>query len=137
MRLVPVILIVGLVLVPLIGCSPSEGVVVRGELRRHGERYRPAEGEQVMVTLAETTDGNVSEAIFPTRLGMDGTFEIAGPDQLGIRPGVYRVGVTSMPEVPIPGKPVVDAFEGNFDLVKSPLNVTIERGQGTITLELP
>ena len=137
MKFIPLVLIAWLGVVSLLGCGTSKGVVVRGELRQRGERYRPADGEQVMIFLAETTDGNLTGEIFPTRLDKDGTFAVVGPDQVGIRPGTYRVGITSMPEIPVPGKSTADGFGGTFELAKSPLTITVDRGQGSVTIEIP
>lgn len=118
------------------GCGSGD-VTVTGQLYRQGELYKPEQGEQVMVVFEELKDGQPTGKAFPTRLSADGSFKIAGPDNTGIKAGSYRVGVSSRPEVPVPGQPMADKFQGAYDSSKSPLKYDITPSSRNIKVELP
>jgi hypothetical protein len=130
-------LMVCFTLATLIGCGGSANVVVTGQLHHKGELYKPAQGEQVMITFAEEKDGKLTGNTFPTRLDADGNFKIAGPNNDGIPAGKYRVGVTSMPEVPTPGQPMQDKFNGEYEMSKSPIHVDVNASNRNVKLEIP
>ncbi len=119
----------------VVGCGRSD-VVVTGKLTFKGETYKPAQDEQVMVMFAEDAGGKVGPNAFPTRVGPDGTFRITGPDNGGIKPGKYRVGVTSVPEKPTPGKPMADKFKGEYDVKKTPILVDVTPSKSDFSIEL-
>ncbi len=120
-----------------VGCGGSDEVVVTGELYHKNELYKPQPGEQVMIVFGEEQNGQVTGNVIPTRLKQDGSFEITGPNNTGIRPGKYRVGVSSMPEVPVPGAPMEDKFQGAYEVTKSPVTVEVSSSNRHIKVELP
>jgi hypothetical protein len=130
------ILLSAMCLTLLAGCGGSGDVVVTGQLHHENQLYKPAQGEQVMITFAEEKDGTLTGKSFPTRLDPDGTFNILGPDNAGISPGKYRVGITSVPEVPVPGQIAMDKFQGRYEISKSPLKQEVTAASSYIKLEI-
>lgn len=130
-------LIAGVILATAMGCGGSGNVVVTGQLNHKGELYKPEQGEQVMITFAEEKDGKMTGNTYPTRLGANGSYEITGPNNDGIPVGKYRVGVTSMPEVPTPGQPMQDKFNGEYEMSKSPLQAEVTSANRNVTLDIP
>ena len=120
----------------VVGCGSSD-VTVTGQLFQTGELYKPGQGEQVMVTFEEHKDGKPTGKAFPTRVAADGSFKITGPDNTGIKAGTYRVAVSSVPEVPVPGQPMTDKFKGAYDSSRSPLKYDISPSSRNIKVELP
>lgn len=121
----------------VVGCSGSSDVVVTGTLNQANQVYKPEKGEQVMVVFGEEKDGKPTGKSFPTRLGADGSFKITGPDNKGIPPGKYRVGILSTPEVPTPGGANGDKFQGAFDPAKSTIFVEVGASSGSVKLDIP
>jgi len=119
----------------LTGCTGGD-ITVRGELHRGQQLYKPAEGEQVMITFQELVDGKATANMFPTRLASDGTFQIEGPDNKGIPAGTYRVSIASYPEILESGVVATDKFKGVYENEKSPLKYDISPSQQFIKIEI-
>lgn len=119
----------------LTGCGGGD-VIVSGKVFVKGEQYKPANDEQMMIVFGEETNGSLSGKTFPTRVTADGSFQIAGPDNVGIKPGKYKVGVTSVPERPQAGKAIVDKFGGKYDLKKSTITVDVSSSNRDLKIEL-
>ncbi|WP_020471695.1 hypothetical protein [Zavarzinella formosa] len=126
----------GLFLAMLPGCGGDGETEVTGKLFVKGELYKPAPEEQVMVVFGELADGKLTGKSFPTRVEADGGFHVKGTDGKGIKTGKYRVGVSSVPEKPAPGKPMADKFKGAYDLQKSSVTVDVNSSMKEVKLEL-
>ena len=121
----------------IVGCGGTGEVIVTGELINKTERYKPAAGEQVMICFGEQEAGKTTGNIFPTRLSPDGTFQIIGANDHGIKPGKYRVSISSVPEVPVPGQPIVDKFQNAFGMENSPIYLEVSAANRNVKVVMP
>ncbi len=119
------------------GCGGSGDVTVSGTLGQNGQIYKPEPSEQVMIVFGEEKDGKLTGKSFTTRLAADGSYKIIGPDNKGIPPGKYRVGIMSNPEVPVPGQKIEEKFQGAFAPATSPIVVEVSSAKSTVPLEIP
>lgn len=105
----------------IVGCSSEPSpVVVKGSFTNAGKAVAASNQDGVAIIFVPV-GGSTS---YPARFVHDeNRYEVAGPSQMGILPGKYRVSINIMTsKPPAPGNSAINA---SFSLDKTPIEVEV------------